>query len=235
MVVFCKRCGTPVKLDNARLADPAYSVKCQQCQRPVAIDTVRPGAAPHPGPGRRSPAGTPAAGTAGAAAARAAEEHAQALDRTHYLQKIRLFSGLPYEECLLIESRITSPGVCPAANHRERRRAGRCHVLHHFRRGGSPQEGPQYRNRLPAERAESRHLFRRNGAAHRETARGERGGGGADFLLGAGAIGFRRSAADQFQGGPRHEPRARRTPGRSRASRPESSTSTSPNCNSTLG
>ena len=32
--------------------------------------------------------------------------HAPAPDRTHYLQKIRLFSGLPYEECLLIESHI---------------------------------------------------------------------------------------------------------------------------------
>jgi type IV pilus assembly protein PilB len=111
MVVFCKRCGTPVKLDNARLTDPAYNVKCQQCHRPVAIDTVRPGAA-H-GPGAAPSAGTPAAGTAAAAAAHAAEEAAQAQDRTHYLQKIRLFSGLPYEECLLIESRIRPREFAP--------------------------------------------------------------------------------------------------------------------------
>jgi type IV pilus assembly protein PilB len=115
MVVFCKRCGSPVKLDNARLADPAYSVKCQQCQRPVAMETVRPG--PHraaPGPmATESPAATPASGTAGSVAARAAEEHAQALDRNHYLQKIRLFSGLPYEECLLIESRIRPREFAP--------------------------------------------------------------------------------------------------------------------------
>src|SRR5208283_4170704 len=77
MVVFCKRCGSPVKLENARLADPAYSVKCQQCQRPVAIDSVRPGArtaAPVPG-ATLAPAGTPTAETAAATAARVAEEH----------------------------------------------------------------------------------------------------------------------------------------------------------------
>ncbi|MGD1104083.1 MAG: ATPase, T2SS/T4P/T4SS family [Terriglobia bacterium] len=109
MVVFCKRCGTPVKLDNARLTDPAYSVKCQQCQRTVAIDTVRPGsggAAPRPKATASSTA-TPAAGTAGTAA----EE--QAPDRNHYLQKIRLFSGLPYEECLLIESRLRPREFAP--------------------------------------------------------------------------------------------------------------------------
>ena len=52
MVVFCKRCGSPVKLDNARLADAGYSMKCQQCQRPVELDTVRPRArSAAPGPG----------------------------------------------------------------------------------------------------------------------------------------------------------------------------------------
>jgi type IV pilus assembly protein PilB len=93
MVVFCKHCGSPVKLDNARLADPAYSVPCQQCHRPAVRDTALPAGA-----------GTSSAGAA--AIARAAEAHAPAPDRTHYLQKIRLFSGLPYEECLLIESHI---------------------------------------------------------------------------------------------------------------------------------
>lgn len=88
MVVFCKRCGTPVKLDNARLADPAYSVKCQQCQRPVAIDTVRP-------------ASTGAAhGTAGGAATavESAAAHAtevNAVERTHYLQKVHSSADCP--------------------------------------------------------------------------------------------------------------------------------------------
>ncbi|HMD86231.1 MAG TPA: ATPase, T2SS/T4P/T4SS family [Terriglobia bacterium] len=115
MVVFCKRCGSPVKLENARLADAAYSVKCQQCQRPVAMDTVRPGArSAAPGRGATaSPAGLPAEGTAGTAAARAAEESAEALDRNHYLQKIRLFSGLPYEECKLIESHLRTRDYAP--------------------------------------------------------------------------------------------------------------------------
>ncbi len=108
MVVFCKRCGTPVKLDNARLADLAYEPKCQQCKRPVAMETVRPGTRSS-GPARGAaamPAGSPIVGKTDSVAARAAEERAQALDKTHYLQKIRLFSGLPYEECMLIESRL---------------------------------------------------------------------------------------------------------------------------------
>ena len=104
MVIFCKRCGSPVRLDNARLADPAYSAKCQQCHRPVPIDAVRPGAGRAARTG--SAAGAPAIEAARIAAARAREERAQALARNHYLQKVRLFSGLPYEDCLLIESRL---------------------------------------------------------------------------------------------------------------------------------
>ncbi len=111
MVVFCKRCGTPVKLDNARLGDAAYAPKCQQCKRPVAMETVRPG-------GRSGgSAGTPVGSTASTvklnAASRAAEERAQALDKTHYLQDIRLFSGLPYEECTQIESRLRQREFAP--------------------------------------------------------------------------------------------------------------------------
>jgi len=115
MVVFCKRCGTPVKLDNAKLADPAYAPKCQQCKRPVAMETVRPGPrTPVPNPGTATPpAIATAAGTAVTAAAQNAEERAQALDKTHYLQKIRLFSGLPYEECMLIESRLRPREFAP--------------------------------------------------------------------------------------------------------------------------
>ena len=48
-----------------------------------------------------------------AAAARAKEARAQAQDKTHYLQKIRLFSGLPYDECLLIESRLRPKEYAP--------------------------------------------------------------------------------------------------------------------------
>lgn len=105
MVVFCKRCGSPVKLDNARLADAGYSMKCQQCQRPVELDTVRPRArSAAPGPG--APAPSPGTIAARMPEPGAAEERTQALDRNHYLQKIRLFSGLPYEECVLIEGRM---------------------------------------------------------------------------------------------------------------------------------
>ncbi len=98
MVVFCKRCGTPVKLENSRLGDPEYKVTCQQCHRPVAIDTLRP-------------AGMHATGASSGAPA--AEDPAHAPERTHYLQQIRLFSGLPYEECLLIENRLRPREFAP--------------------------------------------------------------------------------------------------------------------------
>jgi type IV pilus assembly protein PilB len=116
MVVFCKHCGSAVKLENARLADPTYKAKCQQCQRPVAVETL--GAAS----GAKRPtasdsaslvprAGAPARATTGAAAAPAAE--APSPERTHYLQKIRLFRGLPYEECRLLESRLRTREFAP--------------------------------------------------------------------------------------------------------------------------
>ncbi len=98
MVVFCKRCGTPVKLDNARLADPDYKVICQHCYRPVAMDPVRP-------------AGAHASASASSAAT--AEDPAHVPERTHYLQQIRLFSALPYEECLLIENRLRPREFAP--------------------------------------------------------------------------------------------------------------------------
>ena len=115
MVVFCKRCGTPVKLDNARLADLAYAPKCHQCKRPVAMETVRPSARSNSVVhGTVAPSmGTSPAAKAASATARTAEEKAQALDKTHYLQKIRLFSGLPYEECMLIESRFRPTEFAP--------------------------------------------------------------------------------------------------------------------------
>jgi type IV pilus assembly protein PilB len=116
MVVFCKRCGSPVKLENARLTDPAYKVNCQKCQRAVAMDTIRP-ASGGAIPGRQAPAAspvTPAAGPVGAAAgAQTAEEHASAPDKSHYLQKIRLFSGLPYDECRVIESHLRTQEFPP--------------------------------------------------------------------------------------------------------------------------
>ena len=90
MVVFCKRCGTPVKLENARLADPTYSAKCQHCQKPVGLDLLRPGAA-----------------------APAVAGQAPSSEGTHYLQKIRLFSELPLQECLLLESRLRKREYAP--------------------------------------------------------------------------------------------------------------------------
>jgi len=112
MVVFCKRCGSPVKLDNGRLADPAYNVKCQQCQRPVPMETLRPAVSGQPNePTAIAPPGTNPAGTT--PAAHAAEDNVAAHDKTHYLQKIRLFSGLPYEECRMLESRLRPREFAP--------------------------------------------------------------------------------------------------------------------------
>jgi type IV pilus assembly protein PilB len=118
MVVFCKHCGTPVKLENARLADPTYKAKCQQCQRPVAIETLGPASGASRPPASDSAAGAPRAGvpvrgTTGATAAPAAEVPAPPPERTHYLQKIRLFRGLPYEECRLLESRLRTREFAP--------------------------------------------------------------------------------------------------------------------------
>jgi type IV pilus assembly protein PilB len=100
MVVFCKRCGTAIKLDNARLVDPEYNIRCKQCQRPVDIESLRP-----------APPSAPPADLTGVAGG--AGEHAEGADKTHYLQKIRLFSGLPYEECLLLESRLRPREFAP--------------------------------------------------------------------------------------------------------------------------
>jgi type IV pilus assembly protein PilB len=118
MVVFCKHCGSAVKLENARLADPTYKAKCQQCQRPVALETLGPASgAKRPTASDSVPpvprAGAPARATTGAAAAPAAEAPAPSPERTHYLQKIRLFRGLPYEECRLLESRLRTREFAP--------------------------------------------------------------------------------------------------------------------------
>jgi type IV pilus assembly protein PilB len=104
MVVFCKRCGTPVKLDNARLADPGYSPKCHQCKRPVAMDSLRPGA--------HNSASSLTSASVSLNNAKS-ENTAQGLDKIHELQRIRLFSGLPYEECNLIESRLRPREYAP--------------------------------------------------------------------------------------------------------------------------
>jgi type IV pilus assembly protein PilB len=97
MVIFCKRCGSPVKLGNAQWLDPEYSAKCPQCQKPVALETLRAGARR---PGTTARPGVPHAGSA----VPTPEEPTP--DRNHYLQKIRLFSGLPYEECALLEKQL---------------------------------------------------------------------------------------------------------------------------------
>ena len=118
MVIFCKRCGTPVKLDNAQLSDPTYSVKCQQCQRPVAAEPSwhsrgETRAATSGAVAAASPAAPSAAGAHSVAVAAAKEHQSSAPDRTHFLQKVRLFSALPVEECLLIESRLRTREFAP--------------------------------------------------------------------------------------------------------------------------
>jgi len=112
MVIFCKHCGSPVKLENARLADLTYKVKCQQCRRAVALEPLRP----PPGTARPtasdSPSAAPGPGAA-AAAPPAMDPAAPPSERSHYLQKIRLFRDLPYEECLLLESHLRPREFAP--------------------------------------------------------------------------------------------------------------------------
>ena len=232
MVVFCKRCGSPVKLDNARLADAGYSMKCQQCQRPVELDTVRPRArSAAPGPG--APAPSPGTIAARMPEPGAAEERTQALDRNHYLQKIRLFSGLPYEECVLIEGRMRPLEFAPQQILVEEGGPGDAMF---FITSGAV----EVRKKDPNSGIDFLLSELKAGSCFGEMALLKGKPRVASVVavepttcFGAGAIGFRRSAADEFQSRPRHEPRACGTTGRSQPANRNTSTSTSPNFNST--
>jgi type IV pilus assembly protein PilB len=127
MVIHCKHCGAASKVDDAKMPAGPFRIKCHQCQNVLLIEppkaggvAARPGSSlplePPPRPsGRpitvtgslRPPQRPTAVKEASAAVIVAPEvESHPAADRTHYLQKIDLFSALSYEECQVIESKL---------------------------------------------------------------------------------------------------------------------------------
>ena len=135
MVIYCKHCGAALRVDEARMPTTAFRVKCHQCHNlltveppkasPADVRTVtpipiaappRPPAAGTPPAAVGSPAGVarPAERTVATAVVVAPQPEARPFPiRTHYLQKIKLFSALSYEECVVIESRLKPREFAP--------------------------------------------------------------------------------------------------------------------------
>jgi type IV pilus assembly protein PilB len=126
-------------VDDARMPSTTFRVKCHQCHNLLTVEPPKPAPAgarmvtPIPAgvPTPRPPAAAPPAPAAGPppAAARPAESPRATVitavapelevrprpipGRTHYLQKIRMFSALSYEECLMMESRLKPREFAP--------------------------------------------------------------------------------------------------------------------------
>jgi len=135
VVIYCKHCGAALRVDEARMPTTAFRVKCHQCHNlltveppkasPADVRTVtpipiaappRPPAAGTPPAAVGSPAGVarPAERTVATAVVVAPQPEARPFPiRTHYLQKIKLFSALSYEECVVIESRLKPREFAP--------------------------------------------------------------------------------------------------------------------------
>jgi type IV pilus assembly protein PilB len=121
MVIYCQHCGSALQVDDAKVPKTVFRVKCSKCQNLLMVEppksraqSARPATAiPATPAGEKAAkaaakAATEAAAEKAAAAAVAAppEPKAEPLPRTHYLQKIQLFSALSYDECLAVESRL---------------------------------------------------------------------------------------------------------------------------------
>ena len=126
MIITCKHCGAALKVDDAKMPSTAFRVKCRQCQNLLTVEPPKAAAGPHPvtpipvEPMPRSATGEKPVATAGrpqasgrlgpkssAAVATEPEPEAKPLaPRSHYLQKIKLFSALSYEECRALEGRL---------------------------------------------------------------------------------------------------------------------------------
>jgi len=134
MVIQCKHCGAASKVDDAKMPSTTFRIKCHKCQNILtveppkaaapAIPTVsatpvepatRPAAAkPATTPAIPQPAARPAEKTTTTAVATAPAAEAPPLPpRTHYLQKIDLFSALSYEDCLAVESKLGRRELAP--------------------------------------------------------------------------------------------------------------------------
>jgi predicted Zn finger-like uncharacterized protein len=142
MVIYCKHCGAALRVDDARIPATTFRVKCHRCQNLLTVEPPKPGAPPAKpvtpaaaaptAPPRAAP--QPPAAAAPAAAPRPASPPARPAAqartaaavapppprpavpppvRTHYLQKIRLFSPLSYDECLMLESLLKPREFAP--------------------------------------------------------------------------------------------------------------------------
>lgn len=125
MVIYCQHCGTALKVDDARMPSTTFRVKCHQCHNVLTVEPPKPVAAPAaPRPAASAPR-APAAGTPSgparspektavtAVAAEVEVEARPAPSRAHYLQKIKLFSVLSYEESVMVESRLKPREFAP--------------------------------------------------------------------------------------------------------------------------
>jgi type IV pilus assembly protein PilB len=116
MVIRCKHCGAASKVDDAKLPATTFRIRCHKCQKVLTVEPPKAAASaapavaaapaePAPAPTGPPPVSQPAAGPATAAMAPTSEPPPLP-PRTHYLQKIDLFSGLSYDECLAVEGKL---------------------------------------------------------------------------------------------------------------------------------
>jgi len=141
MIIYCKHCGAALKVDDARMPSTTFRVKCHQCHNlltveppkaapvvasePVTPMPVSPASPPPGPPAPPAPRGSAFGGGASrsgestratvltAVATEAPPRPAAAPSRTHYLQRIRMFGALSYEECLIVESRLKPREFAP--------------------------------------------------------------------------------------------------------------------------
>ncbi len=127
MIIYCKHCGTALRVDDARMPTTSFRVKCHQCHNLLTVEPPKPATdSPAPTPTHATPAlqpaatlhptesPRPAAATSAAVATALVEpESRPAPSRTHYLQKVRMFSALSYDECRIVESRLKAREFAP--------------------------------------------------------------------------------------------------------------------------
>jgi len=126
MIITCKHCGAALKVDDSKMPSTAFRVKCRQCQNLLTVEPPKAAAGPLPvtpipiesapraaagikptaAAGRPQAAGRLAPKSSAAVATEPEPEAKPLAARSHYLQKIKLFSALSYEECRAIEGRL---------------------------------------------------------------------------------------------------------------------------------
>ncbi len=121
MIINCKHCGKALRVDDAKVPTKTFRVKCSQCQNVLVVEPpeIVPlaaeagAAAPVAAAAPRPVAAAPAPQRATAVAVEAPPKPQPSPPRSHYLQKIRLFSALSYEECVTVESRLKPREFAP--------------------------------------------------------------------------------------------------------------------------